>query len=306
VTRAAAGLALVAVLALPAAGCGREPEAGKLKVAATIAPIADFCRQVGGDLVDVEMFVPSGASPHTYEPTSRQMVFLSDAGVFVHNGLGLEGWVTDLVGKVGAADMVVVDASARIPGRELIEAAGHEPGAEPADAVYDPHVWLDPNLAILQVEAIRDGLVEADPANAGTYRKNARLYISELEELDGYVKTGTSAFTARKFVAFHPAFTYFARRYGLEQVGVIEELPGREPGAGEISRLIDLMEEQKVQVVFTEPQFSPRAAEAIAAESGGSVVVRALDPLGDPDDPETATYIALMRHDVGVMSEVMK
>lgn len=302
----AALAAAVLMITAAAAGCGSEPAAGKLKVAATIAPLADFCRQVGGDLVEVEMLVPAGASPHTYEPTTRQMVFLSEAGAFVYNGLGLESWITDVVRKVGNAELVEVEAAGQIASSDLIEAASEQSHEGETGAVYDPHVWLDPKLAIQEVEAIRDGLVEADPDNADVYRENAGLYIRELEDLDGYVEAETNAFTLRKFVSFHPAFTYFARRYGLEQVGVIEELPGREPSAGEIARLVDLMDEQGVKVVFTEPQFSPRAAEAIAAESGGEVVVKSLDPLGDHDDPDTSDYIALIRHDVSVMSEAMK
>jgi zinc transport system substrate-binding protein len=89
-------------------------------------------------------------------------------------------------------------------------------------------------------------------------------------------------------------------------VGVIEELPGKEPSAGEIADLVELIAEQGVKVVFAEPQFSPRAAEAIAEESGGEVKVMVLDPLGDPEDPEWDTYMKMMRKDVGIMEEAMR
>ena len=290
--------ALVAVTIAGISGCGGgQKRSGGLKVATSIEPLADFCKNVGGERVEVELLVPPRASPHTFEPTTEQMKFLSDASVFVYNGLDLETWITDIVKKVDNKQLVEVEAADRIPRSDLIEAAG---------GVYDPHVWLDPNLAMYEVEAIRDGLIKADPGNEDSYKKNAEAYIEELKGLNDYVKGETSAFTKKIFVSFHPAFTYFAHRYGLEQVGVIEELPGKEPGAGEIAKLVDDIKRQGVQVIFTEPQFSPRAAEAIAAESGVEVVLKSLDPLGSPDNPETATYIMLIKHDVGVMAEAMK
>ena len=283
---------------LCAAGCGKDEVGGAMKVAASTVPLADFCRNVGGDLVEVRSMVPPGASPHTYEPTTDQMKFMSDAKVFVQNGLDLEAWAADIVGKVDNPELVDVVAGDNVPRSELIEVGG--------EGVYDPHVWLDPRLAACEVEAIEDGFTLADPDNEETYRENAGRYIDELKKLDEYLREQTAAFTERKFVSFHPAFEYFARRYGLEQVGVVEELPGKEPGAGEIAELIDGMKREGVKVVFTEPQFNPQAAEAIASEAGADVVLKTLDPLGDPDDPETDTYIKLMKYDVEVMGEAMR
>lgn len=332
---AVAALSLIlSVIVLLAAGCGSEQEKGKIKAAASIEPLADFCRNVGGELVEVSVMVPAGASPHTFEPTVRQMEFLSGADVFVYNGLDLETWITDVVRKAGNEELVEVAASDNVPKSDLIEAGaghqhedeghhegqdeGHDEGAEKdhdegddhgdthQHGVYDPHVWLDPNLAVYQVEAIRDGLVKADPENEETYTENARRYIAELKELDEYIRGETSAFTSKNFVSFHPAFGYYAHRYGLEQVGVIVELPGKEPSAGEIANLVNVMKEQGVQVIFTEPQFNPKVAETIAAETGAEVVLKALDPLGNPDDPEVSTYIKLMKHNTEVMAEAMK
>lgn len=303
-------ISIVLIFASGLFGCSERTRDGKMKVAATIVPLADFCRNVGGDLVEVETMVPPGASPHSFEPTSEQMMFLSDAGVFVENGLELEKWVSGISGKVDNDDLVIVTASDRIPESKLLsvqEEHEHE-GIEDEDSsgdIYDPHVWLDPELAIYEVEAIMDGFIKADPDNEETYRKNAEQYINKLKVLDKDINGEASTFTKKKFVSFHPAFSYFAKRYGLEQIGVIEELPGKEPSAGEIEDLIKRIKEEGVQVIFTEPQFSQKAAEAIAFESGADVVLKSLDPLGDPDNPETSTYIKLMKHNTSVMSEAM-
>ena len=309
--RAVAALAAFVVAALPAllAGCaGGEAGDGKLKVAADIAPLADFCRQVGGDLVVVETMVPPGASPHTYELTSGQMRFLSEADVLVTNGLGLTPWAEEVLGKTDNPGLVAVVAGEAVPQEDLIPvvaAAGGEDGHEEHGA-YNPHVWLDPHLARHLVEAVRDGLVRADPGDAAVYRANAEEYLAELASLDRAIAAEVASFESRKFVSFHSSWTYFARRYGLEQAGVIEELPGKEPSAGEIAELVEVVRGMGVRVIFAEPQFSPRTAETIAEESGGEVVVRVLDPLGDPGNPETDTYLEMMGHDLEVMGEVLR
>jgi len=309
--RVAAAL-LIIVLSAPLAGCAAgESGDGRMKVAADIVPLADFCEQVGGSLVEVETLVPPGASPHSYELTTGQMRFLEEADVLVMVGLDLAPWTDEVFSAVAAQDAITVLAGEAVPAEELIaagddgheheqEAHGHEHG------IYDPHVWLDPVLAMDIVKAIGEALAEADPDNSAAYRDNAARYIQDLTELDTSIAQQVASFEAREFVAFHSSWTYFARRYGLDQVGVIEELPGKEPSAGEIAELLDTIEARGVKVVFAEPQFSPRAAEAIAEESEGEVVVKVLDPLGDPDDPGTDTYMEMMRVNVETMQEALK
>ena len=288
--------AVVVCVLVAVTGCGGEQPGGRMKVAASIVPLADFCRNVGGDLVDVRTMVPPGASPHTYEPTSGQMKFLSDARVFVTNGLDLESWATDVVRKVGNPGLVTVVAADAVPRSRLLKTAG----------LFDPHVWLDPSLAKYQVNAIRDGFIEADPAHQDVYTKNASNYVKKLETLDREIKTVTSKFSRKDFVTLHPAWTYFAARYGLRQAGVVEELPGKDPSARQIARLVDKIRALGIKVVFAEPQFSDKAAVVIAREAGPGVVVKKLDPLGNPDNPDVGDYIELMRNDVGMMGEVMK
>lgn len=291
---------LAAMALAPIAGCGEgRGGAGRLMVAADIVPLADFCSQVGGGLVEVETLVPPGATPHTYELSTAQMRFLEEADVLVMAGLGLTPWAEEVFTKAGNPGVAVVAGEA-VPRVELVEVDGSGGG------VYDPHVWLDPNLAVYIVEAIRDGLSEADPENAAVFRDNAERYIEQLMELDGRITAEVSFFSTRKFVAFHSTWTYFARRYGLEQVGVIEELPGKEPSAGEIADLVELTHERGVRVVFAEPQFSARVAETIAEESDGGVTVKLLDPLGDPSDASTNTYMEMMARNVEIMGEAMK
>lgn len=305
--RKAAWLLVAAIMMplcfLPLAGCGggAASSGDRLKVAVSIPPLADFCRQVGGERVEVNTLVPGGADPHTFEPTVRQMKQLADAQLLVTNGLGLESWVTSVLDDLDRSDMVRVVTSSSIPESDLLPV--QEKGEE---GIWDPHVWLDPELAAYQVAAIRDGLAEADPDNAGEYRANAEAYLAQLAGLNTWASDLTGTFSRREFVTMHPSWTYFARRYGLEMVGVVEESPGREPGAAKLAELLDAIKARGVTVIFADPQFSPQAAQAIADSTGGQVEVKVLDPLGNLDDPQVDTYVKLMRHDVESMEEVLK
>jgi ABC-type Zn uptake system ZnuABC Zn-binding protein ZnuA len=312
-----AWLGAIAVLCLLAAGgglgCGGTAgNSGQgITVACDIYPLYDFCRNVAGDKVEVQAMVPPGSSPHLYEPTSAQIKYLSEADILVINGLGLTPWAEDIFNKVENPRLVKVVAGESVPQGELLPAAGAGDEVEGGagvhgETVYDPHVWLDPNLAVYMVESIRDALIEVDPGNRAVYEGSAERYIAELRSLDGELKTAVGRFSGTAFVSFHSSWTYFAARYGLNQVAVIEELPGKEPSAGWIAELVKLIRENEVKAIFVEPQLNPRPAEAVAEEAGPGVALLTLDPLGDPRDPEKSTYIGMMRYNLAEMSEALR
>jgi len=309
-------LVLAVVTALPVLallpGCGGERSGGRLRVAADIVPLAMICREVGGDRVEVETLVPPGSSPHTYELTAGQVGFLAGADLLVMNGLGLIPWEEDLCSRVGNPDLVVVEASEAVPAEELLPAGaeGSEDRGEDRDGhghgIYDPHLWLDPVLALHIVDAVEEGLVRVGPQYAGYFRDRASELRAEIASLHGEVERRTAAFTHREFISFHSSWAYFAHRYGLRQAGVIEELPGKEPSVGEIASLVELARSRGIRAIFAEEQFNPRVAETVAEESGGEVRVWVLDPLGDLADPRRGDYCALIRYNLGIMEEALR
>lgn len=294
-------LLILTTLLVGVVGCGRQerPAGGKILVAASIAPMYSFAKGVGGDHVEVELLVPAGASPHTYQLTPRQMETLSKASVLVLNGAELEFWADKAADAADNQDLLVVETA---DGLKLIddlnEHAEHE-GCEHEGG--NPHVWLDPVKAVHQVEKIRDALVKADPENEDQYQQNAGKYIKELQTLDADISKQTSSLSSRQFVAFHSAWVYFAQRYGLEQVAVVEESPGKEPSVQHIKGIVDTVRKSNVKIVIAEPQFSPKAAQVIADESGAKVIT--LDPLGQPPSYD---YIKTMRNNVNKLTEALK
>lgn len=290
-------------LAGAVAGCGKQEQpagqpTGKMVVATTILPVADFVKNVGGEKVAVTVLVPPGASVHTYEPTPGQIHELANAKVYFMVGSGVEfelAWMEKI--KQNNKNLVIVDCSRGI---QLLaatahehegETAGHErremhadekdgehsPGGE-KDAEHqgkDPHIWLSPKNAQIMVANICAGLVQVDPANKDYYVRNRDRYLEELAALDQKIAGSLQKVANKNFLVFHPAWGYFARDYGLKQIPV--EMAGKEPSAKDLAALIAAAKERDVRVVFASPQFNPQSAAVIAREIGGQVVL--IDPL---------------------------
>lgn len=265
---------LVLLLLVPLlCGCISQNElpSGKINVATTIAPLGDFITAVGGDKVEVTVLVPPGAEPHTYEPTPSQMKDVAKADLYIMNGGGLEFWM-DKVLQVNK-EMLIVDSSR---GVKLVNESGGE---------TDPHIWISLRNAAIQVNNICTGLIQADPANGDYYLKNRDDYLKTLKALDGEFNQTFAAKKGRIFIAYHPAWTYFARDYNLDQVPILEN--EKEPGPKYLGSIIDLARRNNITVIFVEPQYNPKSAEVIAQEIKAKVV--ALDPLG-PNYLENMQY----------------
>lgn len=286
------------LVALGLAACSpgpQPPPAQKVKVAATIFPLADFARQVGGERVTVEQLLPAGAEPHSWEPSPRDVACILNAQAFIFNGAGLEPWVEKLRDDLIKKGILVVEASA---GLNLLPGEGRAHHSHPPEAV-DPHVWLDPVLAAEIVQKIAGALAEIDPAGRDYYAERAQQYRQELSQLDEEYRKGLSGLAVRKIVVSHEAFGYLARRYGLEQIGVMGLSPQSEPTPERVKKVITICRQHNVRYVFFESQVSPRLAEAIAREVGARTLV--LHPIGNLTPEQQArgdNYLSIMRENL--------
>jgi zinc transport system substrate-binding protein len=285
---------IIAILLLLSVITASNSYAEKIKVIASIAPLADFAKQVGGERVDVKLLLPPGASPHIFEPTPKTMENISDARVFVKIGAGLEFWAEKLIQASGNKRLIIVDSSSGIP--LIKESHSHGP------AGIDPHIWLDPVIASSIVTKIENALIEADPQGAEFYKQNAYIYKKKLSQLDDYIAAKVKTFRIKEYVTFHPAWNYFSKRYGLRVADVIEESPGKEPSPRHLEKIIREINRIGSRVVFIEPQFNPKIAEVIAKESNARVL--SLDPIGGQKNRET--YIDMMKYNISVMESVMR
>ncbi len=233
----------------------------RIMVAATIAPLGEFVRAVGGEKVEVTVVVPPGAEPHTFEPTPSLMMNVAKADLYVMNGAGLEFWMDKLL--QANKRMAVVDSS---QGVALLQESEGE---------IDQHIWLSLQNAALQVSNICSGLIALDPANKDYYVKNKDDYLQKLQSLDEVLNLTFAGKKGRIFIVHHPAWTYFARDYNLSQVPLMEN--EKEPGPKYLGEVIKLARKNNISTIFVEPQFNPKSAEVIAREMNAGIV--ALDPL---------------------------
>ena len=259
-------VALAAALFIPKES-GKGGEGSGIIVVVTIPPQAEFVKRVGGENVAVITMVPQWANPHTYEPTPAQLMNVSKAKMYVKMGSGIEfeiAWMDKI--KSINENMLIVDCS---KGIELLK----------EDGKADPHIWLSPKNAKIIVENICEGLVQIDPANSTYYEQNKEAYLRELDALDDEISqilSKTSKTSAHKFIVYHPAWSYFARDYGLEQISVEEG--GKEPTPERIASIIEEAKRNNITKIFASPQFKDKA-EVIAKEIGGKVVE--INPLAE-------------------------
>ena len=260
----------------------------KIIVFVSIVPQQYFLKQIGGELLQVEVMVPPGASPATYEPKPRQMAALARAKAYFAIGVPFEkAWIQKIASANG--NLAIVQTDENIPKRPLathIHSHGKpsgDPGGDAIRGIPDPHIWLSPSLVVIQAQTILQALQQIDPAHQDVYAANHKLWMERLARLDRQLQ---SLFQGRKghgFMVFHPAWGYFADAYGLVQMPV--EIEGKAPKPAQLRQLIDHARRHHIRVVFVQPQFSAKSAAQIAKEIGGAVVP------ADPLAPDWATNL---------------
>ncbi len=259
-------LAVVLLCASIALLSRQKPDADeKLTVVASFYPMAEFAHQVGGDHVRVTTLVKPGIEPHDYEPSPRDVANLYKAKVLVYNGAGLEKWIGKLAPDLTGHGVTLVETS---QGLQLQTAPAGD-----SRAATDPHIWLDPVLAIQQVKRIQTALSKADPTHSKAYAQNATRYIQELQALDTDFRTGLAHCERHDIVTSHRAFGYLAAQYNLQVVNIAGLSPDDEPSPQDLATVADFVREHDVHYIFFETLVSPKLAQTIAAETGVQTMV---------------------------------
>jgi zinc transport system substrate-binding protein len=263
----------------------------KLRVVTTIAPLYSFTVNIAGDAALVENLLPSGAGPHDYSLSPLDAKKVMDAHVLVINGVNLESWL----------DKVIISADPRrtAEGKLIIVDTSNGVGT----MNKDPHIWLSPLNAIIQVRNISDALIKADPRNGEIYSANAEAYINRLNDLDREISDEIKTWGNKEFVAFHSAFGYFARDYGLHQAAVIQETPETEPSPRHIASVIKTIKSKGIKSIFTETLASHKIINSLATDLG--LKVYRLDTL-EKGSPGREWYEERMRADLAVLREALK
>ncbi len=274
--------------ATPEAGEAKISE-GKLKVCASIPPVAFVVKAIGGERVSVSTLLMPGQSPETYQPTSKQMVELSNFKCLFGVGVPFE---SQLVASVASSmpDLRIVDLSVGLqllPAEFKCKHSHHDGGEHTHDHGdhLDPHLWMKPQLMIPIAESIHAELCQLSPGDTPQFDANLKSLRQTLEELDAEIRKSLASLRSRSFYVYHPSMGYFADAYNLQQIAI--EKRGKEPTAKELDALVKRARSDDVKLIFVQPQFSQRAAKSVAQQIDGSVAT--VDPLSDD-------YVENLRH----------
>ena len=264
---------------------------GVPSVVAVNAALADMTRNIAGERVGIEVLIPPGADPHTFQPAPQDVAKIANSQLLIANGAGLEEWLQEMIDNAGG-ERIVVEAA-----QGLVE-QGDRPG--------DPHYWLDPNYAIHYAQQIRDGLIELDPDGEAVYKRNTDEYIDKLEELDVWIRdqAGTISPEQRMLVTNHESFGYFADRYGFTIAGTIvpSVSTGSSPSAQQLVALVEEIKASKIRAIFLEAGSNPVLAEQLSREAGIAVIV---DLRTQPLSPQES-YIEMMKYNTRAIVEALR
>ena len=239
-----------------------------IDVVVSITPEVSMVKAIGGDKTDVKVMVPRGASPHTYAPKPKDMIKLSSAKLYFSIGVEFEkSWLKKF--KKQNPDMKIVNLSDDIK-----------------KINNNPHIWLSFDNLEFMAKKVYKNLVDIDKKNRDFYEKNLNDYLQSLKKCKNNITETLKNKKNKKFMTFHPAFTYFANEFNLTQISI--EVDGKEPGLRELLKVIKEAKKDNIKTIIASPEFSDKSAKVIATEVGASVIK--ISPL-NPDICNTIKLI---------------
>jgi len=297
--------AVLAALSLSLPGAHAER---KLRVVATIPDLKSLTEAVGGDLVDVDSLTRGTQNFHEAEVRPSMMLKLRRADALIENGVELDTWAD--VAVTGANNANIIRGSAgRIEisrGIQLLEVPTTRVDRSMGDVhpLGNPHFSLDPGLAPIITQNIVDGLSRLAPDNRPAFEKNRQAFLQKLDgEMDRWTKL-MEPVRGGKVVVYHPDFIYLLTRFGLVQVGTLEDRPGIPPSPQHLVQIIRQMKAEQVKVILVEPWNDLKLAERVAAEVGGAKALVMANSVGAVKGADN--YIAAIDYNLKTLAQVLK
>ena len=299
---------LSSVLALFLVACSQDKqndvkESHEMKIVTSFYPVYSMVKAVSGDLNDVRM-IQSSSGIHSYEPSANDIAAIYDADVFVYHSHTLESWAGSLDPSLQKSKVKVLEASEgmtldRVSGLEDIEVGK---GVD-EKSLYDPHTWLDPEKVAEEAQIIADQLSEIDGENKETYQSNAKKFIDQSHELTKKYKPIFDKVGQKTFVTQHTAFSYLAKRFDLNQLGIAGISPDQEPSPRQLTEIQEFVKTYKVKTIFTESNASSKVAETLIKSTG--VSLKTLNPL-ESDPQNDKSYLDNLEEDIAILAEELK
>ena len=255
----------------------------KLKVRATIFPLADIAQNIGQDRIESIALLRAGANPHTFGLAPGQIRLLKDTRVLFMIGGGFDDWAAGITDHLPSIQLKTVDQG--------IQFLNHS----------DPHYWLSVSGARIIARNIASTLQEQDPAHRDEYESNLKTYLSRLEELDREIKSLLADLPSRNMITFHNGWQYFARDYHLQIITSVEPSGGHEPKPQHLAYLAKVIRSHRIRVLFAEPGISIGIAHTLAEDL--QLDLYSLDPIGGTEGRNN--FFELMRYNAQVIHRAL-
>jgi zinc/manganese transport system substrate-binding protein len=285
-----------------------SPQAArKLRVVATIPDLKSLTEAVGGDLVEVDSLTRGTQNFHEAEVRPSMMLKLRRADAVIENGLDLDAWA-DVAIEGSNNQNLMRGARGRIEisrGIELLEVPSSRVDRSMGDVHPrgNPHFSLDPGLAPIITQNIVDGLARIAPENRASFESNRKAFLAQLDQRMAEWTKLMAPVKGGKVVVYHPDMIYFLTRFGLVQLGTIEDRPGIPPSPQHLANLIRAMKEEKVKVVLVEPWNDVKLANRVAEEAGAKalVVASAVGAVKGADN-----YVAAIDYNIQMLAKALQ
>lgn len=294
---------LLLIFLLTACAPAQPADKPRLTIAATTYPVYLFTTALteGVDGIEVKQVVNQPTSClHDYTLSVSDMKALEGSDVVALNGAGLEDFMSDALNQTGAQ---VIDCSAGVTLHAADEHNAEHAGHDHGDEEGDPHIWMDPDNAVLMLESLRDGLKALDPENAEIYDTNCSAASDAVNQSYRDNLSKLTSLLDRNLITFHDGFHYFADAFHLTILKAIEEDEGSETSAKEINEIVSMVEAYHIPAIFTEVNGSDATANAIARETG--VTVRPLSMIMSGDGTGIQPYLDALSSNVDTILEAM-
>ena len=300
---------MLAFFALVLGACGQNAgqdnsnETKGMKIVTSFYPVYAMVKEVSGDLNDVRM-IQSSSGIHSYEPSANDIAAIYDADIFIYHSHTLESWAGSLDPSLQKSKVKVIEASdgmtlERVPGLEDMEAGN---GVD-EKTLYDPHTWLDPEKVAEEAQIIAHKLSEQDSANKETYQKNAQNFSAKAHDLTKKYQPIFENADQKTFVTQHTAFSYLAKRFGLNQLGIAGISPDQEPSPRQLTEIQEFVKTYKVKTIFTESNASSKVANTLVKSTG--VTLKTLNPL-EADPQNDKSYLENLEENLSVLAQELK
>lgn len=270
-------LFLSLITALTITGCGEKSvsENDKIQVYTSFYAMYDFANQIGGDKTEVHILCPTGQEPHDFEPTARDIADISSADVFVYNGMGMEHWVNTVVDTLGDSDVICVNTTENIPTKTDDN---------------DPHVWLNPDNAYIQMLNIYNALIAVDPENTEYYSSNLNSCKEKIDTLINDYTSAVNGFKSNDIVVSHQAYGNLCAAFGLNQIPINGITNTDDPSPAQMAATERYIKDNGITHIFKEPLGTSSVVETIANDTKTQILV--LDPF--EGSTENKDYFTVM------------